>query len=101
MPRCPSKDFADRCEVIRLKKEGLRPSQIAQMLKRPPRWVSRTLKRYDPQIGLESLRDKSSRPHHSPNQTPAEVEKVVCQMKQAHPHWGRRQIAKQLRFCGV
>lgn len=98
MPRCPSKDFVDRCEAIRLKGEGLRPGQIAPVLKRPPRWVSRTLKRYDPQKGLESLRDKSSRPHHSPNQTPAEVEQAVCQLKQEHPHWGRRQIAKQLRW---
>lgn len=98
MPRCPPKDFANRCEAIKLWEKGLRPGQIAQALKRPPHWVSRTLKRYDPQMGLESLRDKSSRPRHSPNQTPAEVEKVICQMKQEYPHWGRRQIAKQLRW---
>jgi transposase InsO family protein len=72
--------------------------QIAQALHRPERWVRRTFARYDPQLGLDSLRDRSSRPHHSPSQTPGEVEDAICALKQTHPAWGRRQIAKQLRW---
>ena len=98
MPRCPPKDYVDRCEAIKLDKKGLSRRQIAQALGRPERWVRRTLARYDPQVGLESLGDRSSRPHHSPNRTPAEIEQAICDLKQAHLHWGRRQIGKQLRW---
>ena len=97
MPRCPAKDYADRCQAVVLDEQGMKRCEIARALHRPDRWVRRTLRRYDPQVGLESLRDHSSRPHHSPQQTSPQVEKAICKMKKAHPHWGRRQICKQLR----
>jgi len=96
MPRRPAQDFADRCAAIEMYDKEMMPREIAGALHRPERWVRRTLRRYDAQVGLESLRDRSSRPHHCPNQTPPEIEQVVCELKQAHPAWGRRQIAKQL-----
>jgi Homeodomain-like domain/Integrase core domain len=98
MPRCPAKDYADRCRVIELEADGLTHHAIAEMLHRPERWVRRTLERYDPDVGLASLRDHSSRPHSSPNRTSSEVEQAMCAMKQAHPGWGRRQISSQLRW---
>ena len=98
MPRCPARDYEDRCRAVGLKEDGLSQREIAQALQRPARWVRRTLKRYDKQVGLESLRDRSSRPHHSPNRTPTAVEEAICELKQAYPHWGRRQISKQLRW---
>jgi len=98
MPRCPAKDYADRCAAVELEQEGMSHRQIARALHRPERWVRRTLARYDPQVGLESLRDRSSRPHRSPNRTPAKVEEAICAMKCAHPSWGRRQITRQLRW---
>jgi transposase InsO family protein len=98
MPRCPAKDYADRCKVIQLEQDMLMHRAIAETLHRPERWVRRTLARYDEQIGLASLSDHSSRPHSSPNRTPPDVEQAICQMKQAHPGWGRRQISKQLRW---
>lgn len=98
MPREPAKDFADRCKAIELAQAGMNRGQVAQALHRPERWVRRTFARYDPQVGQASLHDRSSRPHGSPNQTPAPVEKAICAMKEAHPAWGRRQIAKQLRW---
>jgi hypothetical protein len=30
--------------------------------------------------------------------TPVEIEQAICALKEAHPVWGRRQIAKQLRW---
>lgn len=98
MPRCPARDYADRCAAIELQQRGLRQCEIAATLQRPPRWVRRTVDRYDAAVGVASLRDHSSRPHRSPTQTPAEVAAAICALKQAHPAWGRRQIAKQLRW---
>ena len=98
MPRHPAQDYADRCAAVGYEQEGMSRSQIAQTLHRPERWVRRTLGRYDPEVGLDSLRDRSSRPQRSPKRTPVEVEEAICRLKQAHPAWGRRQLAKQLRW---
>jgi len=98
MPRRPAKDYEDRCRVVDLSQSALTHQAIAQTLHRPERWVRRTLARYDPQLGLASLKDHSARPHTSPNQTPPDLERAICEMKRAHPDWGRRQIARQLRW---
>ncbi len=98
MPRCPAKDYADRCAAVELERQGMSRREIAQVLHRPERWVRRTLARHDPQVGLESLKDRSSRPDRSPNRTPGEVEEAICALKRAHPSWGRRQITRQLRW---
>lgn len=98
MPRCPAKDYADRCQAVVLDEQGMKRCEIAKTLQRPDRWVRRALARYDPQVGLESLRDRSSRPHRSPQQTSPQIEEAIGKMKKAHPHFGRRQICKQLRW---
>ena len=46
MPRCPAKDYADRCKAIELRKDMLTHPAIAQTLHRPERWVRRTLARH-------------------------------------------------------
>jgi hypothetical protein len=98
MPRCPAKDYADRCKVIEYKQDIPTHRAIAEALHRPERWVRRTLARYDAQAGLASLKDHSSRPRSSPNRTTPDAERAICDMKRAHAEWGRRQIAKQLRW---
>ena len=98
MPRCPAKDYADRCRAVELHQQGMKRTDIAATLHRPARWVHRTLALYDPQIGLESLKDRSSRPLRAPNRTPPHIEEAICEMKRAHLHWGRRQITRQLRW---
>jgi len=98
MPRHPAKDYADRCQAVALTDAGLTRQQIAQTLQRPERWVRRTLGRYDSQVGADSLRDRSSRPHRSPQQTPSHVEEAILACRRAHPAWGRRQIGRQLRW---
>ena len=42
--------------------------------------------------GLEGLRDRSRRPHTSPNQTPEPIADAVCAVRRAHPAWGGRKI---------
>lgn len=98
MPRCPARDYADRCAAVDLERQGLNRREIAQALERPERWVRRTFAHYDQAGGLASLCDRSSRPQQSPRRTTAEIEQAICEAKQAHPAWGRRQIAKQLRW---
>lgn len=98
MPRHPAQDYADRCAAIEMHAKGSLQREIAEALHRPTRWVRRTLRRYDARLGLDSLHDRSSRPHHCPNQTPPEIEQAVCELKRAHPAWGRRQITTQLRW---
>lgn len=53
------------------------------------------LRRYEDQ-GLEGLRDRSSRPHHSPNTTSAEVVGKIMYLRQ-HYHFGPQKIAMYLK----
>ena len=57
------------------------------------------LKRYREE-GLAGLQDRSRRLHHSPNQTPPEVEQVVVEARQAHPTWGGRKLKRWLENRG-
>jgi hypothetical protein len=98
MPRCPAEDYADRCRAVELRQQGLRQVEIAQELQRPARWVRRTFARQEAPEDLASLRDRSSCPKRSPKRSPAEIEQAICELKQAHPIWGRGQIARQLRW---
>ncbi|MCC6613341.1 MAG: IS481 family transposase [Anaerolineae bacterium] len=47
--------------------------------------------RYE-QEGVAGLRDRSRRPHHAPEQTPAAVEAVIVEARDAHPAWGARKL---------
>lgn len=50
--------------------------------------------------GEAGLRDRSRRPHHSPGQTPPEVEGRVVKARQAHPAWGGRKLKRSLENQG-
>ena len=71
--------------VTRIREQGWKPAHAAkaQGVSRPCayRWV----KRYDEE-GIDGLHDRSSRPHHCPHQTPAEVEEAIVVARRA----GRR-----------
>lgn len=47
------------------------------------------------------LAERSRRPHRSPQRTPAAVEAMVVELRQAHPCWGGRKIHHVLRRRGV
>jgi transposase InsO family protein len=51
--------------------------------------------------GMEALRERSRRPRTSPNRLPAELEALVCEMRQTHPRWGARRIAFELAQTGM
>lgn len=49
----------------------------------------------------EGLASRSRRPHHSPGKTPAAIERLVVELRIAHPAWGARKIHHALRRRGV
>lgn len=53
------------------------------------------LKRYQQQ-GAKGMLDQSRRPKHSPNQTPADIEQRVVELRQKWPDWGAPKLAKLL-----
>jgi len=46
--------------------------------------------------GVNGLTDRSRRPHHSPSQTPAEMEETVTNLRSKHPAWGGRKLKQRL-----
>jgi transposase InsO family protein len=48
------------------------------------------------QAGAEGLKDRSRAPSHHPNQTPAEVEAAVLELRRAHMSWGPRKLRARL-----
>lgn len=51
--------------------------------------------------GDAELRDRSRRPHTSPNHSDATVEGLVLSVRDAHPVWGARKIARCLERDGL
>jgi transposase len=55
------------------------------------KWV----RRY-PEQGLAGLQERSRAPHRCPHRMSEEVEAVLLEAKQAHPHWGPRKVLPYL-----
>lgn len=51
-------------------------------------------------LSRSELKDRSRRPRHSPSQTASDVEQRVVELRQQHPAWGGRKIARRLRDRG-
>lgn len=49
----------------------------------------------------EAPQDRSRRPHHSPRRTEATLEQAVLDLRDAHPAWGARKIARSLENAGL
>src|SRR5215207_2351762 len=58
------------------------------------------LERYS-EAGVSGLVDRSRRPLHSPERTAEELEAAVLSVREEHPAWGGRKIARVLRNRGV
>lgn len=50
--------------------------------------------------GVDGLRDRSRRPHHSPNRTSPQVEAAVLAVREKHPVWCGRKIRRVLQKRG-
>ena len=96
--------------VTRVRQQGWMPAHAAAAQGVSRACVYRWVKRYDEE-GLEGLHDRSSRPHHCPNQTPVEVEEAIVMMRRAErrgqdwigPELGvpPRTVSRVLRRHGV
>lgn len=51
--------------------------------------------------GLAGLEDRSRRPHSSPGRTVAALEECVLMLRESHPAWGGRKIARRLHDLGA
>jgi transposase len=50
--------------------------------------------------GLAGLQDRTHRPNNSPDNTSAEVEAAVCELRRTHPGWGRSGLAGSWNASG-
>jgi transposase InsO family protein len=51
--------------------------------------------------GVQALKDRSRRPHSSPNRTPPSIEQAILQVRDGHSAWGARKIRARLKAQGV
>ncbi len=51
--------------------------------------------------GMKGLKDRSSRPHSSPRQTAPAMETRLIELRDDHPAWGARKLARRLKDLGA
>ncbi|HUB12765.1 MAG TPA: IS481 family transposase [Acetobacteraceae bacterium] len=84
-----------RRELVRLAmQEGANRRELFRRFGISPqtgyKWLARC------QAGEPALADRSRRPQRSPERTGAELERQILQVRDAHPAWGARKIARCL-----
>jgi transposase InsO family protein len=61
------------------------------------KWLARAAQA---EAGAAALEDRSRRPLSTPTRSCAQVEQAVVELRQRHPAWGGRKIARSLADCG-
>ena len=90
-----------RREFVALAKaSGANIRALCRQFNVSPTTAYRLLSRYRSR-GEQAFTELSRRPHHSPRATSAMVEEIVLSTRTAHPLWGGRKIAKELRLGGL
>jgi transposase InsO family protein len=89
-----------RREFVRLAmQEGANRRELCRRFGISPqigyKWIGRWLE------GDSELSDRSHRPHHSPGRSDSRIEQRVLEMREVHPAWGARKIARCLDRRGV
>lgn len=87
--------MSERLEFVRLARmEGANRRELCRRFGIHPATAYKWLSRFE---GHEcDLADRSRRPHTSPEQTPPDIEEKVLSVRDAHPVWGARKIARCL-----
>jgi putative transposase len=70
-------------------------SEICRQYEISRKTAYKWLARYDAE-GAAGLADRSRRPHHSPQATPADVVQALLQKRRRHPRWGAKKLLKLL-----
>ena len=90
-----------RREFVSLaKNEGANIRLLCQRFDISPKTGYKWLERFS-QGGIEALADRSRRPHTSPRRTEADLEQAVLKLRNKHPAWGGRKLARRLSDLGM
>lgn len=92
--------MSERYEFIEFAlKESCNFSQLCKRfnISRPTGY--KWLKRYE-EGNLNSLQDKSRRPHISNNKTSKKIEDLILSLRKKHPNWGGRKLKRRLEDMG-
>jgi transposase InsO family protein len=90
----------ERKEFVRLAQlEGANRRELCRRFGVHPDTGYKWLKRRG--SGESELADRSRRPHSSPLKTAAKIEKSILAVRDAHPAWGARKIARCLEREGI
>jgi putative transposase len=100
MPRQEVSIVEQRREFVRLAMlEGANRRELCRRFGIHPDTGYKWLRRWT--AGEEALVDRSRRPQASPNRCSAAIEALVLGVRDAHPAWGARRIARCLERAGV
>lgn len=90
-----------RLEFVRLARSG--GVSVAELCRRfgISRQTGFALLRRQGEGGDAALAERSRRPHESPRRVAAALEARIVALRQAHPAWGGRKLARRLRDLGV
>lgn len=90
-----------RLEFVRLVEQGtLSVSEVCRRFGVSRQTGHLYLRRYREE-GAVGLRDRSSRPHTSPRRSDDGIEARIVALREAHPYWGGRKLARRLKDLGV
>ena len=92
--------MGERREFVRLAmQEGANRRELCRRFGISPdvgyKWIQRW------EAGDEELADRSRRPHRCPGRSEAVMEEHVLAVRDAHPAWGARKIARCLENVGI
>jgi len=101
MPWKAMSAMEQRREFVRLVRQGGVP--IAELCRRfgISRQSGHELLRRVASEGEAGFEARSRRPHSSPRQTPAAIEAQILALRERHPAWGGRKLARRLSDLGV
>jgi transposase InsO family protein len=89
-----------RGEFVRLAvQEGANRRELCRRFGISPEVGYKWIRRW--RAGEEALADRSRRPHSSPSRSEAVMEAQVLSVRDAHPAWGARKIARCLEDDGI
>lgn len=100
MPWQEMSTMGERREFVRLAmQEGANRRELCRRFGISPdvgyKWIQRW------EAGDEELADRSRRPHRCPGRSEAVMEEHVLAVRDAHPAWGARKIARCLENVGI
>lgn len=91
-----------RQEFVQLAmQEGANVRELCRRFAISPKTGYKWLGRWQASAAPQALQDRSRRPLHSPARSAQSVEQAVVHMRQQHPTWGGRKIARILQDRGL